>query len=165
LGLRRYGLGWDLNHSFKGAASENSERSETKKSHAAPARRQAGVTTLDLIHDGRCVIDCGNSHMAINLSLDPKLVEQALQVSGVRTKKAAVTLALQEFIAHRRQKRLLKLMGKLEWDRSLQKGVRARLTVFVNPAFAQRGIRHRLELLNADKDFHNGAKPCPLRLR
>jgi len=33
-----------------------------------------------------------------------------------RTKKAAVTRALEEFIARRKQKHLLDLMGKLEWD-------------------------------------------------
>ena len=54
--------------------------------------------------------------MATNLSIDPELIEHALKVSGERTKKAAVTKALQEFIARRRQKRLLDLMGKLEWD-------------------------------------------------
>jgi len=54
--------------------------------------------------------------MATNLSIDPELLERALQVSGERTKKAAVTKALQEFIARRRQKRLLELIGKLEWD-------------------------------------------------
>jgi hypothetical protein len=48
-------------------------------------------------------------------------------VSGERTKKAAVTKALQEFIARRRQKRLLDLMGKLEWDSSYDyKAERAR---------------------------------------
>jgi hypothetical protein len=56
--------------------------------------------------------------MAINLSIDPDLLERALEVSGERTKKAAVTKALQEFIARRRQKRLLELVGKLEWDES-----------------------------------------------
>jgi Arc/MetJ family transcription regulator len=56
--------------------------------------------------------------MATNLSIDPDLLERALQVSGERTKKAAVTKALQEFIARRRQKRLLDLMGQLEWDDS-----------------------------------------------
>jgi Arc/MetJ family transcription regulator len=56
--------------------------------------------------------------MATNLSIDPDLLERALQVSGERTKKAAVTKALQEFIARRRQKRLLELIGKLEWDES-----------------------------------------------
>jgi Arc/MetJ family transcription regulator len=56
--------------------------------------------------------------MATNLSIDPKLIERALEVSGERTKKAAVTKALQEFVARRQQKRLLELMGKLEWDLS-----------------------------------------------
>jgi len=56
--------------------------------------------------------------MATNLSIDPELIERALEVSGERTKKAAVTKALQEFIARRRQKRLLDLIGKLEWDSS-----------------------------------------------
>ena len=37
-------------------------------------------------------------------------------MSGERTKKAAVTLALEEFIARRRQRGLLDLLGKLEWD-------------------------------------------------
>ena len=54
--------------------------------------------------------------MATNLNLDPELIERALQVSGEKTKKAAVTRALEEFIARRKQKRLVELMGKLEWD-------------------------------------------------
>ena len=54
--------------------------------------------------------------MAINLSIDPELLQRALEVSGERTKKAAVTLALQEFIARRGQSRLVELTGKLEWD-------------------------------------------------
>lgn len=56
--------------------------------------------------------------MATNLSIDPKLIEDALKLSGERTKRAAVTRALEEFIARRRQKRMLDLFGKLEWDRS-----------------------------------------------
>ena len=54
--------------------------------------------------------------MATNLALDPELIERALKVSGEKTKKAAVTRALEEFIARRAQKRLVELMGKLEWD-------------------------------------------------
>jgi hypothetical protein len=56
--------------------------------------------------------------MATNLSLDPDLIDRALKVSGERTKKAAVTRALEEFIARRRQKRIVELMGKLEWNQS-----------------------------------------------
>lgn len=54
--------------------------------------------------------------MIANLALDTKLVDLALKVSGERSKEAAVTKALQEFVARRRQKRLLDLMGKLKWD-------------------------------------------------
>jgi hypothetical protein len=54
--------------------------------------------------------------MATNLSIDPKLIEQALAVSGERTKKAAVTRALKEFIARREQKRLVELFRSLDWE-------------------------------------------------
>ena len=56
--------------------------------------------------------------MATNLALDPQLIERALKVSGEKTKKAAVTRALEEYIARRNQKRLVELMSKLEWDDS-----------------------------------------------
>jgi Arc/MetJ family transcription regulator len=56
--------------------------------------------------------------MATNLLLDPSLLNLVLEVSGKSTKKAAVTLALEEFVARRKQKKLLELMGKLEWDAS-----------------------------------------------
>ena len=59
---------------------------------------------------------CSFSHMPTNLAIDPELLERALAVSGEKTKKAAVTQALREFIARREQKRLLELFGKLEWD-------------------------------------------------
>jgi len=54
--------------------------------------------------------------MATNLALDPALIDRALELSGERTKKAAVTKALQEFVARREQAGLLDLFGKLEWD-------------------------------------------------
>lgn len=54
--------------------------------------------------------------MATNLSIDPELIERTLIVSGERTKKAAVTKALQEYIARREQKRVAELFGKLDWD-------------------------------------------------
>ena len=56
--------------------------------------------------------------MATNLAIDPVLLDRAVEVSGERTKKAAVTLALQEFIARREQKRVVELLGQLEWDDS-----------------------------------------------
>ena len=54
--------------------------------------------------------------MPTNLAIDPELIERALSVSGEKTKKAAVTKALKEFIARRQQKKLLDLFDSLEWD-------------------------------------------------
>ncbi len=54
--------------------------------------------------------------MATNLAIDPALIERALEVSGEKTKKAAVTKALQEFIARREQRQLIGLFGTVDWD-------------------------------------------------
>jgi Arc/MetJ family transcription regulator len=56
--------------------------------------------------------------MATNLALDPKLLDQVLELSGEPTKRAAVTLALKEFISRREQKKITELFGKLDWDAS-----------------------------------------------
>jgi hypothetical protein len=65
--------------------------------------------------------------MATNLALDQELLNHAFRVSGELTKKAAVTRALQEFIARREQRRIAELFGKLEWDESFDyKAERAR---------------------------------------
>jgi Arc/MetJ family transcription regulator len=56
--------------------------------------------------------------MATNLALDPELIERAVKVSGEKSKKAAVTRALEEFVARRGPRKLVELMGKLEWDDS-----------------------------------------------
>lgn len=65
--------------------------------------------------------------MATNLALDQELLERAFRVSGEPTKKAAVTRALQEFIARREQSKLAALFGQLDWDSSYDyKAERAR---------------------------------------
>jgi hypothetical protein len=65
--------------------------------------------------------------MAIKLSVKSELIDEALAVSDERTKSAVVTSALKEFIARRKQKHLLDLMGRLKWDDSFdRKGERTR---------------------------------------
>jgi hypothetical protein len=59
---------------------------------------------------------CDDSHVATNLEIDPELLERAVAVSGERTKTAAVTKALREFVARREQKRIVELFGALEWS-------------------------------------------------
>jgi Arc/MetJ family transcription regulator len=54
--------------------------------------------------------------MATNLAIDPELLKRAVEVGGARTKKEAVTVALQEYIARREQAKIVKSFGTLEWD-------------------------------------------------
>jgi Arc/MetJ family transcription regulator len=54
--------------------------------------------------------------MATNLDIDQALLEKAVELSGKRSKKDAVTMALEEFIARRSQKGLIELFGKIDWD-------------------------------------------------
>lgn len=59
---------------------------------------------------------CRLSHMATNLAIDDGLIEQAVKLSGHKTKKAAVTEALREYIHRRKQAHILKLFGKIDLD-------------------------------------------------
>jgi Arc/MetJ family transcription regulator len=54
--------------------------------------------------------------MPTNLAIDDRLLEEAQRVGGHRTKKATVTEALQEYIQHRKQAKILELFGTLELD-------------------------------------------------
>jgi Arc/MetJ family transcription regulator len=54
--------------------------------------------------------------MPTNLNLDDALLEEALKLSGMRTKRDTVNAALAEFVSRRKQRRILELFGKLEWD-------------------------------------------------
>ncbi|HEV8334184.1 MAG TPA: hypothetical protein VGQ22_22360 [Steroidobacteraceae bacterium] len=53
-----------------------------------------------------------------NPCVDRHLLEQAMEVSGESDASTVLTRALEEFIARRSPKRILELMGKLEWDES-----------------------------------------------
>jgi Arc/MetJ family transcription regulator len=54
--------------------------------------------------------------MATNLNIDDKLVVQAQKAGRHRTKREAVTAALQEYITHRKQLEILDLFGTVEFD-------------------------------------------------
>ena len=64
--------------------------------------------------------------MATNLALDPDLLDEAFALSGEKTKKAAVTQALKEFIARRKQVEILELFDSLDWDPYDHKTARTR---------------------------------------
>ncbi len=56
--------------------------------------------------------------MATNLAIDEKLLAEALEVSGHKTKKNTVNEALKEFISRRKQKGVISLFGKIEMIKS-----------------------------------------------
>ena len=59
---------------------------------------------------------CKFLHMATNLAIDDRLLNEALRVGGHRTKKATVTQALEEYIRRRKQMRVIDLFGKIDFD-------------------------------------------------
>ena len=62
--------------------------------------------------------------MATNLSIDHQLLNEAVAISGLKTKKDTVNQALKEFIERRRQLEIIELFGKFpsDEDYSYKKG-------------------------------------------
>lgn len=56
--------------------------------------------------------------MATNLAIDDDLIDEARRVGGHATKKQAVTVALQEYVARRKQQAILDLFGTIDFDDS-----------------------------------------------
>ena len=54
--------------------------------------------------------------MATNLALDDKLIMEALKVGHHKTKREAVTAAIKEYIAHKKQLAIKKLFGAIDFD-------------------------------------------------
>lgn len=59
---------------------------------------------------------CDTSHMATNLGIDDRLLSEALEIGGHKTKKETVNEALREYIDRRKQHEILKLFGKIDYD-------------------------------------------------
>lgn len=53
--------------------------------------------------------------MRTNIVIDDNLVKEALKLSGVKTKKELIHLALKEFVENKRRLNLLDLEGKIEF--------------------------------------------------
>ena len=50
------------------------------------------------------------------MAIDDRLIEEAKKLGRHRTKKEAVTAALDEYIQRRKQQRILSLFGTIEYD-------------------------------------------------
>jgi hypothetical protein len=56
--------------------------------------------------------------MATNLAIDDKLIIKAQKIGHHKTKKEAVTTALKEYIAHKKQLEVFNLFGSIEFDKN-----------------------------------------------
>ncbi len=54
--------------------------------------------------------------MPSNIDFDPELLAQVQELGGFRYKKDALNAALEEFINRRKQKEVIQLFGKVEYD-------------------------------------------------
>jgi Arc/MetJ family transcription regulator len=54
--------------------------------------------------------------MPTNLAIDDRLLNEAVRISGYKTKRETVNEALREFIQRRQRLELVKLFGKVEYD-------------------------------------------------
>ena len=53
--------------------------------------------------------------MRTNVVLDDELVNEAIRLSGIKTKKEVISCALQEFVATKKRENLLDLEGKIKF--------------------------------------------------
>jgi Arc/MetJ family transcription regulator len=54
--------------------------------------------------------------MRTNIDIDDKLMNQALRLTKLKTKRAVVEAALEMLVRVKRQEGILKLAGKVHWD-------------------------------------------------
>jgi Arc/MetJ family transcription regulator len=64
--------------------------------------------------------------MRTNIDIDDDLIEEVRRLTGAKTKKEAVDLALRELVARYRRLGVLALRGKVHWEGDLSESRRGR---------------------------------------
>ena len=54
--------------------------------------------------------------MSTNIEIDQELLDEALVLGGLKTKKAVVNEALMEYVRFRKQRGIIKLFGQIDFD-------------------------------------------------
>jgi Arc/MetJ family transcription regulator len=65
--------------------------------------------------------------MRTNIEIDDRLMDEALRLTGLRTKREAVDLALRELVGRHHQLGVLNLRGRIEWVGDLEESRRGRV--------------------------------------
>lgn len=58
--------------------------------------------------------------MRTNIDIDDSVLKEVQRLTGAKTKREAVDLALRELVARHRRLGLLKLKGKVHWEGDLE---------------------------------------------
>ena len=61
-----------------------------------------------------------------NVVLDENIVDRAKAFTGIKTTRQLVDYALRELLRHRKQREILKLRGKVDWEGDLAEMRRGR---------------------------------------
>jgi len=61
-----------------------------------------------------------------NINLDDRLIRKGMEITGLRTKRELVDLALRELVRKEDQKSILSLEGAIRWEGSLDDVRKAR---------------------------------------
>jgi Arc/MetJ family transcription regulator len=59
------------------------------------------------------------TQMRTNIEIDDELIREALHVSGLKTKRAAVEAGLRALIRLNKRRKILDLAGKVQWEGNL----------------------------------------------
>jgi Arc/MetJ family transcription regulator len=73
-----------------------------------------------MIIDSMCIFIENIHIMRTNIEIDNKLIEEAMKISGQKTKKATVEAGLKLIITLNQQKKIRDLRGKLKWEGDLE---------------------------------------------
>lgn len=69
-----------------------------------------------------CTLMC----MRTNIEIDDDLMREAKRLTGLKTKREAVDLALRELVARHRRVGILDLRGRVDWEGDLEASRRGR---------------------------------------
>ncbi|MGZ8408364.1 MAG: type II toxin-antitoxin system VapB family antitoxin [Hyphomicrobium sp.] len=65
--------------------------------------------------------------MRTNIEIDDELIHNAMEISGLKTKKAAVEEGLRLLIKLKRQEEVKALFGQVRWEGNLEQSRRGRM--------------------------------------
>ena len=77
---------------------------------------EIGSKQIDITHRSVYNFTQRRCPMATNLAIDMSLLDSAVKIGGLKTKKDTVNLALEEFIKRRKAAELISLFGTIEYD-------------------------------------------------